>query len=157
MHSGGSFPTTHFLPIIGLPSGNHFTNDFNKHGHAYIWDLPTSASTLLGIKAGQLYGEWSPDGTLIAAGGWTSGNIHIFDAYTQQQLMALPALGWGHWSPDSTRFVTSTGPESFSVYDVKTGDELFHLSVCWSCPQVGRRTPYHRCRIAAKDEFNVYI
>ena len=119
---------TSFFAVFS-PSGNQiFTNDWNKHGHAYIWELPTSAPTLLGINAPQWYGAWSPDGTLIAAGGF-AGVFHIFDASIQQELMAIPGAGWGHWSPDSTRFFTSTGPESFSVYDVKTGDELFHLSV----------------------------
>ncbi|MGP0060472.1 MAG: caspase family protein [Beijerinckiaceae bacterium] len=78
----------------------------------------------------------SPDGSLVAAGGWDAGwdttktmNVYLFDAATGSSLRRLGnlpnAIGHLAFSPDGTKLaVTLLGTNGLRVLDVMSGREL---------------------------------
>ena len=104
------------------PSGNQIlTDDYNKHGFVYVWNLPTSSQVLPGLNSPQTLGAFSPDGSFIASGG---GPVNVFDADTREQVAELYGGGWGQWSPDSTRVVLITDTTTMGIFDARSGEQL---------------------------------
>jgi WD40 repeat protein len=94
-----------------------------------LWDTASPVPVLFGHSLGQEWGNWSPDGRLIATAG-TDGSTRIWDAMTGEQVRDLEQ-GYKHdsWSPDSARLVTPIGVEGFAlaVWDIESGEVLARL------------------------------
>lgn len=76
--------------------------------------------------------NWSPNGSLIA-GGFSSGEVLIWDAATQKQRFKLEridveAVNALAWSPDSQRLATAGISQYVYIWDVTTGRQLTALS-----------------------------
>src|SRR5262249_43428691 len=86
---------------------------------------------------------WSPDSRRLASGGF-DGEVHLWDADTGKQLLALPAEEHSAimnlvWSPDGKYLGASAG--TVIVWDAATGQEMLRVKpeqksfndvVCWS-------------------------
>jgi WD40 repeat protein len=112
------------------PDGNWILAGGTRVLGTRLWDASISVPILFGHTFGQEWGDWSPDGTLIATSG-TDGSARLWDAITGQQLKEFDqGSNWGDWSPDGTRLVFSDGigALTLTVWDVATGEMLSRLS-----------------------------
>src|SRR5262249_26805768 len=70
----------------------------------------------------------SPDGEVVAAAGFTDGDVRLYRVATGKEgrLLQRPARGVS-FSPDGKRLVT--GRESVKLWDATTGEEILTLGV----------------------------
>ncbi len=103
-----------------------------------VWDAQTGGEmhTLTGIRTAQKVVNFSPDGDLLAAGGWRGGQrtnkwVQVWDTRTGQERFSLV----GHvngifdvvFSPDGRRMATAGYDETVKVWDATTGLEVLTL------------------------------
>jgi eukaryotic-like serine/threonine-protein kinase len=84
--------------------------------------------TLRGHRGEVMYGEYSPDGTMIATCGRRDGRVLLWDARTGAPLGTITVwkddeieIHRMDWSSDSRLLVTATKSEETAVWDAKTG------------------------------------
>ena len=82
-----------------------------EHGVARIWDVETSEPTLTFTEhQGNVMGEWSPDGTLIASADYADQLVKIWDSETGEVLWNFSVPGAPltiGWSPDGTHVIVT--------------------------------------------------
>lgn len=95
----------------------------------YVWDTATGES-LARFPEDAAYIEtlvWSPDGTLLVAGG-SDGTIHVYDGTTGERLLAF-TLGNQDvmslvWYPDWPRLLGLTRDGTLFAFDYSTGSSV---------------------------------
>lgn len=106
----------------------------------YLWDANTGkkVALLTGLTSVIASVAWKPDGSAIAAGdqGLGDGNrdyaMFIWQTDNFQVLKGLEDEGPNQvttvsWSPDGKRIVDNSGPLGVRIWDVNSGQILFHL------------------------------
>ena len=100
-----------------------------------MWDAGIGEELhLLPVNAGDIYADWSPDGSLIATGG-SGGEAKVWDSATGAELLDIRAhsgtvqdIGW---FPSGNRFWTP-GDGSAKVW--KVAESLFSVGCQPTCP-----------------------
>ena len=103
-------------------------------GEIKIWDTVTGKilTSIIGHQSGKWLTKpaWSPDGNLVATGGWDQ-KVKLWDSTTGREQRSLE----GHtksihslaFSPDGSRLVTGAGNGIIKIWDVATGREVISI------------------------------
>jgi len=133
----------HKAPVLGLgwsPADRQLlTNTYDYRAH--FWD-PRSGKLLRTMKAPGVWGVFSPDGKIVAGGGY-EGNFAVADLTTERPLATVAHRDQSNsaaWSPTGDHFALPHFHGGTTIWDARTGRLLRRLadakqvnvSVAWS-------------------------
>ncbi len=140
--------TATWLPVgppLGSPQGGWQGVDFSpdgqtlamagEEGNVELWDVESRRQLrkLVSPNAAPLHTvRYSPDGSVIAAGGIEDNNVTLWDAVSGRVIGAPidtnpPQLGGAHsisFSPDSKRIAVPGAPGTVGIWEVATGQRV---------------------------------
>jgi len=102
-------------------------------GTAKVWDAQTGEEMLTLSSAPDVgWVAFSPDGSRLATSSFINGTSTIWDAQSGRELSVLrghqSGVPVGIFSPDGARFVTGSDGDGAKIWNVATGEEVFHLN-----------------------------
>lgn len=122
------------------PDGRYVVVDgsFSNDTELIVWDIQAQkeVTRLACPESGcGVWPPWSPDGRHIAAQGFGSSKVYLYDAFTGEKLQTLTGHPEGTflvhvaWSPDGQQVAASpqTGDGMVRVWDVATGEIVLTL------------------------------
>jgi WD40 repeat protein len=123
-----------------------------ENGAAQIWDVATAEPVLIFTEhQGQVDGEWSPDGTLIASTDFSEQIVKIWNSESGEELFNFSVQGAPltiGWSPDGTHvIVTGDGLNEPVIKRVwRSAEEL--IEYAYNCCVSRELTPEERDQFA---------
>jgi eukaryotic-like serine/threonine-protein kinase len=128
------------------PAGRFLASCQNSHTAITIWDVErrAPARTLEDPHAAPVSLAFSPDGTLLAAGGW-DGRVRVWDFAAGRLLLSASGGGFVQFSRDGQALtVTSWARDAAWRFQVAAGSELRSLWEDRPASEGGERITFNR-------------